>query len=442
MSDVNANVNIYVYYFCLFSYHIEIIKRALPEFFLESVWEYLLFMSRVDGNLNTSHSSEQDEILELAAELLPASDLIKNPYIRAKQVEIFFALVVADEERGTSVFAGLERRVHRLLIGNMMKFYVQVESLGTSTAFYDKFSIRYHLTKVLLKILSFDSSGFSQGTLKLDDATFVRFINLCVSDATYLLDESLSKLSEIREKQVQMQTTPLSPEEQKALAQTERQCQSLLSLGSESLTFLARLTAAIPAAFLRPEILDRLTAMLNFNLVLLAGPRCSKLKVNNPGKYNFNPRALLGSLIEIYLALGNEEAFIRSVAGDERSFSPQLFESCVGIMKRTGMSGDMIESFTKLSSSIAPGVGNTETQSSTLPESIPDEYLDPILFNLMVDPVRLPSSRMIVDRATIQAHLLNDPHDPFNRQPLGIEDVEPVAELKAEIESFLRNSSK
>ena len=79
--------------------HTEIIKRALPEFFLESVWEYLLFMSRVDGNLNTSHSSEQDEILELAAELLPASDLIKNPYIRAKQVEIFFALVVADEER-------------------------------------------------------------------------------------------------------------------------------------------------------------------------------------------------------------------------------------------------------------------------------------------------------------------------------------------------------
>jgi ubiquitin conjugation factor E4 B len=421
------------------------VKRAVPEFFLENVWEYLLFMSRVDGDFSTASSSEQDEILELAAELLPASELIKNPYIRAKQVEIFFALVVNDEERRTSVFSSLDRRVHRLLIGNMMKFYVQVESLGTSTAFYDKFSIRYHLTKVLLKLLSFDPSGFDLKELEraLDDSTFVRFINLCVSDSTYLLDESLSKLSEIREKQ--MQTTPLTAEEQKSLAQTERQCQSLLSLGSESLTFLARLTAAIPSAFVRSEILDRLTAMLNFNLVLLAGPRCSKLKVNNPGKYNFNPRALLSSLIEIYLSFLGNESFIRSVGGDERSFSPELFENCVGIMKRTGMSTDVIESFTKLSEKImicGGGPGKKEASEELDTENVPEEYLDPILFNLMVDPVRLPASHMIVDRATIQAHLLNDPHDPFNRQPLSIEEVEPMAELKNEIEKFIKSQKK
>lgn len=402
-------------------------------------------MSRVDGDLNAVSSSEQDEILELAAELLPASELIKNPYIRAKQVEIFFALVVNDEDRRSGMFSGLDRRVHRLLIGNMMKFYVQVESLGTSTAFYDKFSIRYHLTKVLLKLLSIDPSGFNVKELErvMDDSTFVRFINLCVSDSTYLLDESLSKLTEIREKQIQ--TTPLTAEEQKLLAQTERQCQSLLALGSESLTFLARLTAAIPSAFVRAEILDRLTAMLNFNLVLLAGPRCSKLKVNNPGKYNFNPRALLSSLIEIYLSFLGNESFIRSVAGDERSFSPQLFENCVGIMKRTGMSGDMIESFTKLSDQImiyggeSKGAAVNEEFST---ENIPEEYLDPILFNLMIDPVRLPASHMIVDRATIQAHLLNDPHDPFNRQPLRIEEVEPMTELKNEIEKFIKSQKQ
>lgn len=420
---------------------LDVVKKAMPEFFLESVWEYLLFMSRVDGDLSAVNSSEQDEILELAAELLPSGELIKNPYIRAKQVEIFFALVVNDEERRTGVFSGLDRRVHRLLVGNMMKFYVQVESLGTSTAFYDKFSIRYHLTKVLLKILSFDAEAFKLNVLEkcLDDATFVRFLNLCVSDATYLLDESLSKLSEIREKQ--MRSDPLTAEEQKLLAQTERQCQSLLSLGSESLTFLARLTEAIPTAFLRLEILDRLTAMLNFNLVLLAGPRCSKLKVNNPSKYNFNPRALLSSLIEIYLSLGGEESFLKSVSGDERSFSPQLFESCVGIMKRTGMSGEMIESFITLSKKITNGSAGKQDVKEVLfdPESIPEEYLDPILFNLMIDPVRLPSSHMIVDRATIQAHLLNDPHDPFNRQPLRIEEVESMSELRNEIEEFIKS---
>ena len=417
----------------------------MPEFFLESVWEYLLFMSRIDGEIQVNINGEQDEILELAVELLPASDLIKNPYIRAKQVEIFFSLVINDEDRRTDSFSSLDGRVLSLLVPNMMKFYVQVESLGTSTAFYDKFSIRYHLTKILLKLLSVNSSNFILSRLEktLDDAVLVRFINLAVSDATYLLDESLSKLTEIKEKQ--MQANPLTAEEQKLLSQTERQCQSLLSLGSESLTFLAKLSSVMPAAFLRPEILDRLTAMLNFNLVLLAGPRCSKLKVNNPSKYNFNPRALLASLIEIYLTLGGEEEFVRSVAGDERSFSPQLFESCVGIMKRTGMTPEAINSFTCLSGKILAALGK-DSQDRTNEEitadsgNIPDEYLDPILFNLMVDPVLLPTSQMIVDRATIQAHLLNDQHDPFNRQPLNIDQVQAVPELKAEIEAFLKKS--
>jgi ubiquitin conjugation factor E4 B len=45
------------------------------------------------------------------------------------------------------------------------------------------------------------------------------------------------------------------------------------------------------------------------------------------------------------------------------------------------------------------------------------------MYTLMEDPVTLPGSKVTVDRATIQAHLLSDPNDPFNRAPLKIEDV-------------------
>jgi len=44
---------------------------------------------------------------------------------------------------------------------------------------------------------------------------------------------------------------------------------------------------------------------------------------------------------------------------------------------------------------------------------------------VMKDPVRLPSSGAIVDRATIKSHLLSDSKDPFNRLPLTIDDVIP-----------------
>lgn len=43
----------------------------------------------------------------------------------------------------------------------------------------------------------------------------------------------------------------------------------------------------------------------------------------------------------------------------------------------------------------------------------------------MEDPVILPASRISIDRSTIRSHLLSDPHDPFNRMPLKMEDVKP-----------------
>ena len=50
---------------------------------------------------------------------------------------------------------------------------------------------------------------------------------------------------------------------------------------------------------------------------------------------------------------------------------------------------------------------------------------DPLMATLMTDPVILPSSKATLDRSTIRSILLSDPHDPFNRAPLRIEDVLP-----------------
>lgn len=51
-------------------------------------------------------------------------------------------------------------------------------------------------------------------------------------------------------------------------------------------------------------------------------------------------------------------------------------------------------------------------------DDAPDEFLDPLTYNLMEDPVELPGSHTIIDRVTIKRHIVNDPHDPFNRAPL------------------------
>ncbi|GMF58575.1 unnamed protein product [[Candida] boidinii] len=71
-----------------------------------------------------------------------------------------------------------------------------------------------------------------------------------------------------------------------------------------------------------------------------------------------------------------------------------------------------------------------------LGDDIPDEFLDPLMFTIMKDPVKLPHSKVSMDRSVLKAHLMNDPTDPFNRTPLKLEDVEDDEELKLKIETF------
>lgn len=68
----------------------------------------------------------------------------------------------------------------------------------------------------------------------------------------------------------------------------------------------------------------------------------------------------------------------------------------------------------------------------------PDEFLDPIMSTLMMDPVILPSSKVTVDRTTIARHLLSDQTDPFNRSPLTMDQVHPDEEMKGKITQWIK----
>ena len=47
-------------------------------------------------------------------------------------------------------------------------------------------------------------------------------------------------------------------------------------------------------------------------------------------------------------------------------------------------------------------------------EEIPEDFLDPIMAEIMMDPVELPSKN-IMDRNTITRIILTDDADPFTR---------------------------
>ncbi len=83
-----------------------------------------------------------------------------------------------------------------------------------------------------------------------------------------------------------------------------------------------------------PEIVDQLAAMLDYNLNALVGPRCNDLRVENKEKYHFNPWQLLSDVVQVYLNLGDQDAFIRAVAGDGRSYRKELIEHAAKICSK------------------------------------------------------------------------------------------------------------
>lgn len=209
-----------------------------------------------------------------------------------------------------------------------------------------------------------------------------------------------------------------------------------MQLTRETMEMLKLFSASLAEAFTMPEIVQRLTDMLDYNLMSMVGPKSSNLKVDNPGEYGFNPRALLADIITVYCNLSAKQRFIEAIAKDERSYKPENFIKAGNIMKKYVLkSPDELRVWDKLSADVAEAKA-AEMEEEADFEDAPEEFTDPLMASLMVDPVILPMSKAVMDRSTIRSHLLSDPNDPYNRAPLKIEDVIPATELKGRIEAW------
>lgn len=419
--------------------------KMLPEFLIEAVGEYVLFISRFKPEFwLTSPLCTRgglDGLLAFMLQLLDRADLVKNPYIRAKFVDFLFSLT--DPALEHLLDAAPATALH--LAPKLMRFYVEVEATGASSQFYDKFNIRYSISRILKTVWKHSRHRDQIKACSRDDRLFVRFTNLLLNDVTFLLDESISKLGEIHERQLLMDDTtawaarpaPERRELENGLRTLERQCESYIQLASATLDMLEYLTTEIVDPFLRPELLDRLAAMLSLNVVQMVGPKCSNLKVRQPEKYHWRPREVLSMLVGSILNMSRREAFLRAMARDQRSFSEPVFAKAAGILRRHAIRppGD-IDRLERLIRRVVELAGQEAAAEEALGE-VPDEFLDPLMFTIMEDPVLLETSRQVVDRATIVSHLLNDPTDPFNRKPLGMEQVKEMPELRARIQAFL-----
>lgn len=422
---------------------------ALPEFYLEDMTDFILFALQYMpvGMVEPEHK----QMTQLLLVLLCSQKYMRNPYLTAKLVEVIYVLQPSIQTKTEQLNTELlmsDIAVHSL-VPSLMRFYTDIESTGASSEFYDKFAIRYHISIIFKTMWSMPAHQIKFMDEARSGKQFVRFVNMLMNDTTFLLDESLDCLKRIHEIQDLMDNKEkfdkLPKEQQQAktrqLASDERQCRNYLTLATETVEMFHYLSTKIVEPFLVPELADRLTAMLNCNLQQLCGPKCKNLKVKTPEKYGWEPKKLLDTLTDIYLHLDCEK-FAKAVANDERSYRKELFDNAIDCMVKACIkTSEEINTFRDLQQRVEAFVVQKHKSEIDYGD-IPDEFKDPVMDTLMENPVILPPSGQVMERANIIRHLLNSQTDPFNRQPLKEEELIPATELKQRITAWLEEKNK
>jgi len=281
---------------------------------------------------------------------------------------------------------------------------------------------------------------------------YLRFIMLYLNDIIHFLDEAFKNLRDIKKYEDDMDQgvlDTLPPQErnerQMNFQTNKRICQAFSMYLKTFYQMGAAITKVSPDFFMTEEIKEKFIVNLNYILDGLNGENATTLKVKNMKELEFDPKFLLETVVQIYLNFSDREEFIRGVSQDERSFRIELFYKTAQIMDKYSILGpDDMERFQELIRKLEVKAEEKKKEDDFMAElkDIPDEFLDPIMGEIMKDPVRLPSSQMIVDRITIIKHLLSDDTDPFNRSKLTKEMLEPVPDLKQKIEEFFAEKRK
>lgn len=420
--------------------------KCLPEYFIEDVVDHFKFI--------TSHmphvvsGAQCDELVTLCITFMRSSDYIKNPGVKAGLVTILYygVMPVPSKRDGLlgDVLNGLPFALKHLLHA-LMQAYIECESTGSHTQFYDKFNIRYEIFQVIKNIWKND---IYHDNLKKESQVnpefFIQFVNMILNDTTFVLDESFTSFNKISSLTRELRPDGALDETQRkekeeALEEAKGKAKSYMQLTTESIDTLILFTNVLAESFTAPEVVQRLADMLDYNLEALVGPKSSELKVENPEQYKFHPAQLLGELISVYLNLSSKRSFAVAVARDGRSYKHANFETAVLIQRKhnTAKPAADLDALLRFAD-VVQAQRNAEAAEEADLGDAPDEFLDPLLATIMEDPVILPVSRTVMDRSTIRQHLLSDPHDPFNRSPLKIEDVLPAPDVREQIQRWKR----
>jgi len=430
---------------------------CIPEFIMENLCEHLLLVRRFNPAHFEQVGPKLGSFLMMILCFMDQPGLVRNPHLRARLAESLECLLPGHEVQGQPNILGSYQREalfqdheHSLRVAPaILHVFVSIEETGHSVQFEQKFSYRRPMIDIIKYI--WEIEAFKQKFRELareaerdieseQPPLFLRFINLLINDAIFLLDEGLIFMKQIQEKEAERSGWSSLPERERAEAEASFRHMSMLAryhniMGMETISVLELLTTSINEIITHPTMADRLAAMLNYFLKTLTGPDRKSFKVSNLEKYSFKPGEVVQKIAQIYINLRESQTFIRAISSDGRSYCPELFSWAENVLMKVSRA-DLASSLVQVRDQVKVAKDSLAEEEELLADC-PDQFLCPIMSVIMTDPVMLPSSKQVVDRTTIARHLLSDQSDPFNRAPLTMDMLEPQEDLRNKVYQWM-----
>lgn len=367
---------------------------SIPEYIVENIVVYLTFIHHFDEQAIDTDVETQKNIFTVLLLFMGDVSRARNPHLRARLAEGLASFL---PKKSNSTFGCnsksylFTQHMHRLeIVPNLLSVFVGIEMtgkgvcdvmdcvqinetyrpfsdfvfLGQSVQFEMKFNYRRPMYAIMQYLWEIDEQrecfrNLAQHALDhMEDVNpplFLRFINLLINDAIFLLDESLSNLQQIRQLQQaqdngEWDSLPANEREQNLanLQHVGNFARIDNILGRDTINILKLLTSEVPEIFCHATMVDRIASMLNYFLLHLVGPTKGNLKVINQfnfdentilfnrsvafilkvkdkKEFEFDPALSVLEICRIYINLEKGDGFCLAVSQDGRSYSANLF---------------------------------------------------------------------------------------------------------------------
>ena len=435
---------------------------SLPEFLIINMVNTCVFFRQAFPDLYFKDFDILKNLANFGLIYSSRIDIIHNQHLRSQIFDILlYSFHLEEKEKNNNHLLMCHQKllkdefIRENLILSIMRVFIDAERLGTSNQFYERFNVRNKVLQLVNEVFKKNQEILIDNIINYankhsDDAT--QMLTLLMGDVTYLIDEVIQRLIDIRNYQElkdnkelwNSKTDEQRTAEDNKFAENDRMLKAECRLLNHSLGFMTIICSCLQKYFIKEEKAERLANLLNYCLDEFTA-KSSQLKIKNKNDYEFNPSYIMESIIKIFSYFVDYEEFIEFVVSDERAYKYENFTKAIKLKNEYNKVRVDVETSEKFDNLVYNKLKKAEeiVEKNTINyDDAPEEFLDPLTYTLMENPVILPSSHMNIDRRTIEDYLLTNPSDPFNRNPLTKDELIPNEELKKKIDEYKLNKFK